>query len=265
MKRNFFERVEEAFVYRTARTMFLVAAVIALVAAIGGFVRLGWGLTPAEERAVPKPPEPPPVALSADDIQREIEAANAAAPVPAPQPAAVRAAPAPGADEVAFNLSLDAFKALMPAPLYTYQSNGRRYGLADTLDQLLSGRTFSEKKKIVGLLCDVLEKFPEAERLAPFQTFARLYSTRESARVNALAANATKYQSDLVRARGEYEATVARKAAARYQGLIIVGAAIAALSLVTIVLVLLSLQRMLGEIRDSATSTRSGRDLKRGV
>ncbi len=250
VKGNFFERVEEAFISRAARTACLLAVALALLGVLAGLVLVGWGLTAVRERVVAKPSARATVALSVDDIKREMEAADSSPVLPPAGPASVVPAPTRAPDEAAFNERLEAFKELMPAPLYIFESRGRGYSLSMTLDQLLADRTVSEKAEILGSLGDVLKAFPEAERLAPFQAFARLYPARESDRAQETASRDDKYRRDVVVARAEHEAAVENRALARYRGIILVAGGVVAVGFAAILLVLLAQQRLLREIAD---------------
>lgn len=238
------DKLEEGIVFRISRTFFLVLVLIGMLATIAGFVYFIWGAIPTAKEPVAALAKPDSIVLTVADIRAAMTGSDAKAV----EGQAAESAGTPeetGADQnqQRFEAQIDSLKLLLPAGLYSWESEG---GISVRLGEFFNQfSVYSEAIAPLEQLCGILREFPEDQRLAPFNSFLGLYSTRLTDYKRRLAEAEEEFQSQDVAAESEYTSAATEKAMAQYQGLIAVGLGIASVAFLGISLVLLSVQRNL--------------------
>ena len=192
MQNDILEQVEERFYFRTSHVFWHLLAALGGLALLGGVLVFLWGLTPSLKPGVSEPQWPEPIAVAADEIKQELQPAS----TPPPSELANRVSPAARAANgarsqpadsltLAYQVSLDSLKALLPANKFPWQSRGHwernwyrnRWvvdvvGIQEQLDAAFE-RTGAHspvaKKQVINGLTTLLAAFPLDSRYAVFR------------------------------------------------------------------------------------------------
>jgi hypothetical protein len=114
--------IEERFVFRMSRTVWLLVVAVAFLAMVGGVTVLTWSAVPAGKREVTKAEYPASVTVTLEDVKEAIK--------PTPKPVATAAAkttaePTKAAavdpDRQAFDKAMARLKVLFPASQYAWE------------------------------------------------------------------------------------------------------------------------------------------------
>lgn len=261
------DSLEEKAIFRWSRFFYHLLVAIGGFGVLGGLLILLYSLTPTFKDTINPKPEPAPVKVTAEAVkaalQPKVESAvtTTSKSGDSPQQAPTKQ------ENPRLQAAMDKLKSLLPEDTYKWESERvfvRRMffgGEWQTKDVGIKGRIkelLSIYEKDVGRQVEVLEnlavalaQFEVADRLAPLKAFIKLQRDQEKARRESIRQNQAEYEVAVGQAEGSYQLTVAQKAATRYMGLIVVGSGAAAIAVLAIFLVLLSIQR---EVKRLATA-----------
>lgn len=210
--KDFLEKLEEKFVFKTSRYFFHVLVGIAILGLLSGVLLLLWGITPSAKPEVKKTEYPPAIQVSAEELLPVVippaKAAKpkeaAAQPAPAPEtPAGEKKTEIMDSTQIAYNRALDSLKALIPPAKYSWADRGRwergyyrdrrgnyqygdywvidAYGLQSQLESAFreaGAESFTQKTALLDSYLPVLRLFEEKQRVAVLKSL--LLYTKES-------------------------------------------------------------------------------------
>ena len=195
--RNYLEKLEEKFVFRTSHMFFHILVGAAMLVIIGGILLFLWGMTPSFKPGVSKSEYPPVVEVTTQELaaavlpKAELEkgtAASEAGTVTAGDPGEAPAAAQSSVDpaQKMYEDQIDSLKALLPPEKFSWVDQGHWqrsyyrnrwvvdvYGIQSRLNAAFSSanaRSFDDKAIVLRSYLPLLSGFEETERLAALKS-----------------------------------------------------------------------------------------------
>lgn len=189
--RNYLEKLEEKFVFRTSHMFFHILVGAAMLVIIGGILLFLWGMTPSFKPGVSKSDYPPVVEVTTQELAAAVlpkaelekgavasDAGNTANPAPAQTADQIAADPS----QKAYETLIDSLQVLLPPEKFSWVDQGHWqrsyyqnrwvvdvYGIQSRLNAAFNSanaRSFDDKATVLRSYLPLLSGFEETERLA---------------------------------------------------------------------------------------------------
>lgn len=284
------DKLEKKFIFKFSWAYFWVLVAISLLGVTASTLFILYGISPTIKGSVPKFKPPKEVQITLVDVQNALKPPEEKPTVPVKEPEAkqtpVETKPEvkeESPEEIKLREKWEEVKALFPESQYRwkttykevctsyawgtcYHSETRvdKSGIEDSIKAILKPhKSPAEKIEVLDEMIGIIKAFPEESRTFPLLAYSKLRKEKEKEREKKIQEIQSAIEEKRARNEKNYFSAKARKSIAMRTGLLIFGISAGTIALLSISLVLLSMERTLLDIKESI-GRNEDREIKTG-